>query len=63
MIGHVGEVIGSTGVNIDFMHIGRSPEGKGAMMVVTTAEAVPAQLIGKIEALEGVLSVSSVEAR
>jgi D-3-phosphoglycerate dehydrogenase len=63
MIGIVGEVIGSNKVNIDFMHIGRSPEGKGAMMVITTAEAVPPDVVEQLESVEGVVSVSAVEAR
>ena len=37
--------------------------GDQALMVVTTAEAVPTRLIEEIEKLEGVVSVSSVEAR
>ncbi len=61
MIGQVGEVIGQSGVNIDFMHIGRSPEGKGAMMVVTTTAPVSSDVIAALETIDGVTAVSSVE--
>ncbi len=63
MIGRVGTLLGEAGVNIDHMHIGRSPEGLGAMMVVNTDRPVPAEAQAAIVALDGFVSVTTLDLR
>jgi D-3-phosphoglycerate dehydrogenase / 2-oxoglutarate reductase len=57
MIASVTGVLGDAGVNIDDMHLGRSEEGRAALMILATDVAVPDDVQGAIRALPGVLSV------
>ncbi len=61
MIGSVGTLLGQGGVNIDHMHIGRSPEGLGAMMLVNTDLPVPAEVQTSIRHLPGFVSVAAID--
>jgi D-3-phosphoglycerate dehydrogenase len=58
MISAVTGVLGDAGVNIDDMHLGRSPEGAAALMILATDCAVPDDVQAAIRALDGVVSVS-----
>jgi D-3-phosphoglycerate dehydrogenase len=61
MIGRVGTIFGSHGVNISSAAVGRQPDGHDAgggdgalaVMVVTTDAPVPAQVIDEIVASDG----------
>ena len=58
MIGRVGTVFGEHGVNIGAAAVGHHPDGDGegdglAVMVVTTDEPVPAELVREIVASDG----------
>ncbi|HEY2141654.1 MAG TPA: phosphoglycerate dehydrogenase [Solirubrobacteraceae bacterium] len=61
MIGRVGTIFGSHGINISSAAVGHSPDGAGAdgedqrlaAMVVTTDVHVPAEVVGEIVASEG----------
>jgi len=57
MIAAVTGVLGDAGVNIDDMHLGRSPEGAAALMILATDQPVPDGVQTAIKALPGVVSV------
>ncbi len=57
MIAAVTGVLGAAGLNIDDMHLGRSPEGTAALMILATAQPVPEGVQAAIQALSGVVSV------
>ena len=57
MIAKVTGVLGDAGVNIDDMHLGRSPEGAAALMILATDRAVPDEVQSGILAVAGVVSV------
>ena len=57
MISSVTGVLGDAGVNIDDMHLGRSPQGAAALMVLATDQPVPDEVQEAIKALDGVVSV------
>jgi D-3-phosphoglycerate dehydrogenase / 2-oxoglutarate reductase len=67
MIGRVGNVFGSRGINISSAAVGHTPDGEGederrlAAMVVTTDSPVPSELVGEIVALEGFVGGWSVD--
>jgi D-3-phosphoglycerate dehydrogenase len=58
VIGRVGTILGAAGINIDDMDVGR-PEsaGAGALMVISTREAVPAEVAAQLEQADGIVSV------
>ena len=60
MIAAVTRELGDAGINIDDMHLGRSPEGAAALMVLATDVAVPDEVRDAIRAVPGVVSVSSL---
>jgi D-3-phosphoglycerate dehydrogenase len=63
MIGRVGTIFGSHGVNISSAAVGRQPPGEGdalAAMVVTTDAAVPDAVVREIVASEGFVDGRSV---
>ena len=58
MIGRVGTIFGTRGVNIAQMAVGRSPSDDGApdglaVMVLTTDGPVPAEIVDEVAALDG----------
>ena len=53
-------VLGEAGINIDDMHLGRSDEGRAALMILATDVAVPDEVQGAIRALPGVVSVAAL---
>ncbi len=66
MIGRVGTVFGSHGINIVSAAVGRQPDQEGseqgrlAAMAITTDTAVPRALIEEIEAAEGFVAGRTV---
>lgn len=61
VIGRVGTVLGQAGVNIADMNVGRSPDDLGALMVISTSAAVPAEVAQRLMGADGVSSVSIVD--
>lgn len=57
MIAAVTSVTGEAGINIDDMHLGRSPEGRAALMILATHVPVPDDVQAVVRALPGVVSV------
>ncbi|MET0728459.1 MAG: phosphoglycerate dehydrogenase [Acidimicrobiales bacterium] len=60
MIAAVTGIVGGAGINIDDMHLGRSPEGAAALMVLATDVDVTDGVQEAIRALSGVVSVRSL---
>jgi D-3-phosphoglycerate dehydrogenase len=58
VIGHVGSVLGAAGVNISDMAVGRSPEGSGALMVVSTSAPVDDDVLTSLKAADGITAVA-----
>jgi D-3-phosphoglycerate dehydrogenase len=56
MIGFVGSQLGTAGVNIADMDVGRSTAGS-ALMVLATTEPVPDAVLGRLRGEDGILSV------
>ena len=59
-IGFVGGVLGDAGVNIEDMNVGKNPSGEGSLMVVTTTQATPPEVVETLRTGEGIESVRSV---
>ena len=60
MIASVTGVLGDAGINIDDMHLGRSPEGAAALMILATHVDVSDDVQAAIRALDGVVSVAAL---
>jgi D-3-phosphoglycerate dehydrogenase len=60
MIGRVGSVLGESGINIDDMAVGSSPDGAKALMVIATDVAVPDEVARALRATDGITSVAPV---
>jgi len=60
MIAKVTGVLGDAGVNIDDMHLGRSPEGAAALMVLATDVDVADDVLATIRAVPGVVSATAL---
>jgi D-3-phosphoglycerate dehydrogenase len=60
MIASVTGVLGDAGINIDDMHLGRSPEGAAALMILATHVDVSDDVQAAIRALPGVVSVAAL---
>jgi D-3-phosphoglycerate dehydrogenase len=61
MIGLVGSTLGSAGVNIDDMDVGRSAEGVPAVMVIASPTPVPAAVQDTIRSSDGIVSVHAID--
>jgi D-3-phosphoglycerate dehydrogenase len=59
MIGLVGSTLRE--INIEDMDVGRSPEGEAAMMVLSTSDPVPRELVETLRAAPGITSVHPLE--
>lgn len=62
MIGKVGTILGEAEINIDDMHLARATSGY-ALMAISTASPLPAEVIADIEALDSILSVKPLGVR
>jgi D-3-phosphoglycerate dehydrogenase len=60
MIAAVTGVLGDARINIDDMHLGRSPEGAAALMILATDVDVSDDVQAAISALPGVVSVNAL---
>ncbi len=60
LIGLVGQTLGQAGVNISDMDVGRSPEGEAALMVISTDQPVPSEVIRQLRQSAGILHVATV---
>jgi D-3-phosphoglycerate dehydrogenase len=60
MIGLVGGTLGRAGVNISDMDVGRSSSGAAALMVLSTDQPLPADVVAELRAADGILEVATV---
>ncbi|HEX6419322.1 MAG TPA: phosphoglycerate dehydrogenase [Acidimicrobiales bacterium] len=60
MIAFVSGVLAEAGINIDDMHLGRSPRGEAALQVIATDRSVPAEVQNAIRGGDGIVSVHAV---
>jgi D-3-phosphoglycerate dehydrogenase / 2-oxoglutarate reductase len=60
MIGFVGTTVGRAGINISDMDVGRSSAGVAALMVLSTDQPLPAQVVEELRASDGILHVATV---
>jgi D-3-phosphoglycerate dehydrogenase / 2-oxoglutarate reductase len=60
MISLVSGALADAGVNIDDMHLGHSPEGKAAMQVLATGEPAPDDVVDRLRASAGIVSVAAI---
>ena len=60
MIGAVGTMLGEAGISISNMAVGQSPSGGAAMMVLSTATAVPTEVVERVAASPGIIDVHRV---
>ena len=60
MIGVVGTLLGASGCNIQNMAIGQSPKGDTALMILSTEQPVPEEVLVSLRSHEGILDVHSV---
>jgi D-3-phosphoglycerate dehydrogenase len=60
MIGLVGATLGRVGVNVSDMDVGRSPSGAAALMVLSTDQRVPDDVVTELRDAPGILSVARV---
>lgn len=60
MIATVTRAVADAGINVDDMHLGKSPDGRAAMQVLATKTAVPAEVIGALRRADGIVSVTSI---
>ena len=60
VIGEVGTILGENGINIADMNVGRSKDGLGALMVISTQNPVPQAIGEKLINTDGVTECSIV---
>jgi len=61
VVGVVGAALGNAGVNISNMHIGETTEGIAALMVVATADPVPASVQDDLRSHAHITSVRAID--
>ncbi|MBI4055774.1 MAG: phosphoglycerate dehydrogenase [Elusimicrobia bacterium] len=61
MIGQVGTLLGSRGINISDMRVGRAGRGQEAIMVITVDQTVPNEVLEELRSMSGIHQVKWVE--
>jgi D-3-phosphoglycerate dehydrogenase len=61
MIGTVGTILGTAGVNIADMDVGTNAEGAPALMAISTDEPVPRDVVDRLRAEPGILDARALE--
>jgi len=60
MIGAVGSMLGEAKVNISDMALGRSPSGEAALMILSTDQPAPDDVLAELRTVDGIFSVHRV---
>jgi D-3-phosphoglycerate dehydrogenase len=60
MIGLVTTSLGAAGVNISDLHLGRSPSGAMALMVLAVDQPVPEELLERLRVADGIATVHAL---
>jgi D-3-phosphoglycerate dehydrogenase len=63
VIGTVGTVLGEAGINIADMAVGQSASGVGALMVISTSQPAPPEVLDRLRAASGIASVHAATRR
>jgi D-3-phosphoglycerate dehydrogenase len=53
-------IVGDAGINVADIHVGRSPTGASAMMLLAVDEAVPADVLERLRSADGIVSAHDV---
>jgi D-3-phosphoglycerate dehydrogenase len=61
MIGAVTTALGAADVNIADMHLGRTPRGEAALMVLSTDQTVPLDVVEQLRIVPGIHSAQAIE--
>ena len=61
MIGRVGTAVGDAGVSISNMAVGQSPEGRTALMILSTEGPAPAEVLERLRSAPGILHVTAID--
>lgn len=61
MIGLVGTILGTAGVNISDMTVGRDPDSETALMIVSTSTGIPSEVADAIRERPGILWVQPID--
>jgi D-3-phosphoglycerate dehydrogenase len=54
------QTLGEASINVSDIHLGRSPAGEAALMVIAVDETVPTEVVDAVRAIDGVLSAQPV---
>jgi D-3-phosphoglycerate dehydrogenase / 2-oxoglutarate reductase len=60
IIGQAGTILGSHGINIASMQVGRSEKAGNQMMVLSVESAIPAPVLEKLKAVDGIVAATLV---
>ena len=60
IIGKVGTILGSQGINIASMQVGRSEKAGNQMMVLSVESAIPAAVLEQLKAMDGIMGATMV---
>ncbi len=60
IIGKVGTILGTRGINIASMQVGRSEKAGNQMMVLTVESAIPQDVLEQLKAVDGILGATMV---
>jgi D-3-phosphoglycerate dehydrogenase len=60
MVGVVGTKLGSSGINIGTMHLGRKKVGEEAMMIILTDKEIPGTVVSDLEKIRGMVRVEVI---
>lgn len=61
VIGRLGSILGSKGINIDQMHVGRKHGGDTALSMIQLTEPVSDDVLSEIEDLDDIISIKQVK--
>ena len=61
MTGVVGTMLGEAGINIADMDVGRAAEAGSALMVIATAEPTPVEVLERLRAVPGIVSIHPLQ--
>ena len=61
VIGKIGSLLGSKGINIDQMHVGRKKEGEAALSMIQLKEPVPDEIIDELKQVKNIISITQVK--
>jgi D-3-phosphoglycerate dehydrogenase len=61
MVGTVGTTLGDANVNISDIHVGKSPTGAAALMVLAVDTPVASEVVAKLRAQPGIVDAKAIE--